>query len=272
MKNLKSLKNNKIIITGAAGGMGSVLSIELAKEGANLVLVSTNADKLKPIQKEIEEIGGKSEVIVADLGSIEGIKAAAEEFSKIKDLDMIINLAGATYFGETVNQDYDNIQFLYNVNLLAPTMLTQAVLPEMIKNNSGHIVNIGSTIGSVAFPLFSTYAAAKFGLKGFSESIRREFDGTGIKVTYIAPRGTKTKMITDSMAKMVKKMGMTMDSAEDLVQGMLLAIKLEKKNHMVGFQESIMIKLNQISSSIVDKMMKSKIKFMREALKEESGN
>ncbi len=145
---MKNFKDKKIIISGALGGIGLEVCKILNEIGAKLILISSNEKKLQEFCAQFKN----ANYIVADFSTQEGIKDAAAIISEIDNIDYLINLAGISYFGSFGLQKFDEIVKLYNINLLAPIALSQAVLPDMIKNNSGHIVNVGSIFGSIAFP------------------------------------------------------------------------------------------------------------------------
>jgi len=138
------------------------------------------------------------------------------------------------------------------VNLLAPMWLTRAMLPVMQEQNSGHIVNVGSIFGSIGFAYFTTYSATKFGLRGFSEALRRELADTGIKVSYIAPRAVKTPMNSDVVMRMGEATKMNMDEPELVVAKIIEAIESDKKDAYFGFPESLFVRINALLPRIVD--------------------
>lgn len=260
--------NKKIIITGAAGGIGTEVVKLLAKEKANLFLLGSSAEKLSKLQDEVKTLGGSANFAVIDLSNISGIKDAAAIISEIDNPDILINLAGISYFGSFGLQKFAEIEQLYNINILAPTILTQAILPEMVKKNSGQIVNIGSIFGSIAFPYFATYSTSKAALRSFSESLRRELDGAGVKVTYIAPRAVKTKINEGLNSQFLQKTKTAIDEPEKVAKQILCAISKQKKNAYLGFPEKLFVRLNYLLPSLVDKALKQPTQIAKELLTE----
>lgn len=249
---MTKLSNKKIIVTGATGGIGAPLVKLLAKEKAELFLLSSSIEKLQKLREEIDKTGSKINLIETDLSSSEGIKKAAAEISKIADADILINLAGISYFGSLGLQKFEEIEKLYNINLFAPTILSQAVLPEMVKNRSGHIVNIGSILGSIAFPFFASYSASKSGLRGLSESLRRELQDSEVKVSYIAPRTVKTTINEGVATEFHKATKTKVDEAEDVARKILTRVKSPKNYSYFGFPESVFVRLNYLLPALVD--------------------
>lgn len=267
---MKNFKDKKVIISGAAGGIGVELTRLFAKEGAKLFLLSSSAEKLVKLQNEVKELGGVANHFAVDLSTIEGIKDAAAIISEIDDVDLLINLAGVSYFGSFGLQKFNDITKLYNVNLLAPTILSQAVLPEMVKRGSGHIVNIGSFFGSIAFPYNVTYCASKGGLRAFSEALRREVAPAGIKVSYIVPRAVRTPINQGVAEEFNRQTKVKVDEPEVAAAKIFSAIKCQKKYAYLGFPESFFTRLNYLLPSVVDCALKKQGEVAREILTEKN--
>jgi len=139
------------------------------------------------------------------------------------------------------------------VNAIGPMLFTRAVLPTMLEQNSGQIVNIGSTFGSIGFAWFSVYSASKFALRGFSQSLRRELAETGIEVSYIAPRAVKTAINSQDVYDMANAIKMNMDEPELVAKQIMTAIRRRKKECHLGFPESLFVRINAIFPGLVDR-------------------
>ncbi len=263
---MQNFSNKKIIITGATGGIGEPLAKILISEGAEIFLISSRSENLEKIKNSIESTNNKCHVFKADLSNEEGILSAAQFISEIDNPDILINLAGISYFGSLGQQKFSEIKSLYNVNLLAPTILSQAVLPKMIARNCGQIVNVGSIFGSISFPFFATYSASKSGLRGFSEALRRELSTTEVKVSYIAPRAVKTKINHGSVEEMLEKSKTAIDDPNLVAQKIAQAIKSQKKNSYFGFPESLFVRVNYLLPNLVDCALKPQAKLASEIL------
>ena len=254
------LKDKRIVLTGAAGGMGSILAKELVKRGANLAMVDANADTLASIAAELPG----AHAITGDLSSASGCSQVTEQcLEKLAGIDMLINLAGINSFAAYEDESPEKIEAMLHINLLAPMWLSRALLPIMQKNNAGRIVNVGSIFGSIGFAYFSVYSASKFGLRGFSEALRREVADTNIKITYIAPRAVKTPMNSDALMRMGKATKMNMDAAEDVVKKIIAAIDNDRKDIYFGFPESFFVRLNVLFPRLVDKALAAQNRIAR---------
>ncbi len=189
------LKEKVVLVTGASSGFGAVAAKLFAQEGCKVILAARRMDRLEELAEELRAMGGEAlpiEVDVTRLAEIEAmVNAALDRYDRI---DILFNNAG---FGrldwlETLDPIQD-IQAQINVDLLGVIWTARAVLPQMYKQRSGHIINMSSVAGWAAPPLYTVYAAAKFGVRGFTEALRREVSPFGVKVSGIYPGGAATE-------------------------------------------------------------------------------
>ncbi len=180
--------SSRILLTGASGGIGTHLSEVLARKGARLMLVANPGVDLRVVQKRVIELGGKADYLVADLRTDEGIIATAEETQRVLGgVDVLINNAGIEYtiaYHDLAEQDMLDVM---NVNLIAAMRLTLRLLPGMLAQKRGHIVNMSSLAGRAAPAFQEPYAASKAGLVGFTSSLRATYRGTGVSASVICP-------------------------------------------------------------------------------------
>jgi len=254
------LNGKRVILTGAAGGMGSILAGLLAGKGAKLALVDANAEALDELAKTIPG----SVPVAGNLATREGCELVAKQAAEaLGGVDLLVNLAGIMSFSAYEDEDDARIELLMHVNLIAPMLLTRAVLPAMQAQNSGHIVNVGSMFGSIGFAYFAAYSASKFGLRGFSQALRRELADTKIGVTYVSPRAVKTAINTGPIMRMNEATRTNMDEPE-AVAGMILgAIESEEKEAYFGFPESLFARINGIFPGVVDNGTKAQNRIAR---------
>lgn len=251
-----NLKNTRILVTGAAGGIGSRLCAELSTAGANLALHGLTEAPLQALQHSLESSRSRAEMIVLDLmenGAGNTLVAMAAQ--KLGGLDMVINLAGVQTFKALDNLSTEQIDRQIALNLTVPVHINQVAARLFSRQNSGTIVNIGSTFGSIGFAQFSVYSAAKFGLRGFSEALRRELRDTAVEVLYIAPRATQTAMNSAAMYEMAEKTNMNIDTPEAVAKHILRAIQNQKANTYIGLPEKFFCKLNALFPGLVDRAL-----------------
>jgi short-subunit dehydrogenase len=144
------------------------------------------------------------------------------------------------------------LERLLQLNLVVPMLLARQVLPRLLAQGQGRIVNIGSTFGSIGFAWFAAYSASKFGLRGLSEALRRELEGTGVGVTYVAPRAVKTPLNTGAVYRMAEVTKMNMDDPEWVAERIVQAIESDAKDVYLGFPEKLFARLNGFLPRLID--------------------
>jgi len=259
------VRDKNIVLTGAAGGIGSLLAARLAERGARVVLVDANEDALKKVSAGIKH----SKTIAGDLSSDEGCLAVADAAKKaFGQIDVLINLAGLMSFRCFEDEEIAVMDRIIQVNLLGAMRLTRHLLPGMVERNDGRIINVGSVFGSIGFAYFSAYSASKFGLRGFSEALRRELHDTNVKVMYVAPRAVKTPLNTGRIMRMGAETGMNMDAPEHVVGKILKAVENDRKEVYIGFPESFFVGINMLFPRLVDKATAAQNRIARKFAKE----
>jgi len=236
---MQRLDGQKIILTGAAGGIGSLVAERLRALGAHV----TGVDRA-PCPACDESLQG-------DLATPEGQAALTSQLAA-RHVDMLINIAGVQYFGLAERQTPESLWLGYAVNLIAPAMLATAVLPQMKARGSGQIVNIGSVLGSINYPYFAAYSSSKAGLRGYSEGLRRELHGTGIAVTYFAPRAVNTAFNNSEVNNFLSLAGMAADHPAFVADRIVVAILKRKANASIGFKERLFMAINALAPRMID--------------------
>lgn len=263
-----NLSESRVVLTGAGGGIGSQLALQLSKKGARLVLVDINEAKLNSLAEEIRGQEGSAVPVLADLSSSAGQAAVVETALKaLGGVDILINNAGILSFCEFSSQPQGGIEAMIQTNIAGPILLTRAILPHFIQKNSGKIVNIGSTFGTIGFGYFSVYSATKFAIRGFSEALRRELDNTKIEVCYVAPRATRTPLNTNVVVQLNEKTGVAMDDPKDVAALIIGAIEQDREDCYIGWPEKFFARLNSLLPRIVDGALKKNNAVAREMLK-----
>jgi len=178
-------------------------------------------------------------------------------------VDILINSAGVLDFTLLQEQDATRIVQMMHINAVVPLQLTRALLPKLLTQNGGQIVNIGSIFGSIGFPHYATYSASKFAVHGFSQALRRELLDTDITVTYVAPRAIKTPMNDEVAAKMLAATKTAMDEPHVVVAEIIKAIEADKQEHYIGQPESFFAWLNGFLPSVVSMGLKKPTRIAR---------
>ncbi|MBU0903730.1 MAG: 3-ketoacyl-ACP reductase [Planococcaceae bacterium] len=194
-----SLKGKNAIITGAGRGIGYAVAIALAKEGVNVGLVARSKEQLEKVGKEVEALGVKAAFAVADVSKNEEVTKATEFITNELDaIDILINNAGIAKFGNFMDLEIDEWEKIIQVNLMGVYYVTRAVLPGMIEQKSGDIINISSSAGQKGAPITSAYSASKFGVLGITESLAMEVRKHNIRVTALTPSTVATDLAIDN--------------------------------------------------------------------------
>ena len=197
MEDHMEAKGKVVIVTGASSGIGEATAREFAKEGSKVVLAARRVDRLEALAKEIDAMntGAQALVVQADLAKLEDIQALiTKTIEKFGRIDVLVNNAGFGRLDWLENLDpVKDIQSQFDVNVMGVVQTTRQALPVMIKQRSGHIINMCSMAGLVATPTYTIYAACKHAVHGFSEALRREVKPWGIDVSMIYPGGVTTE-------------------------------------------------------------------------------
>ncbi|WP_198416631.1 SDR family NAD(P)-dependent oxidoreductase [Cryobacterium ruanii] len=219
------LRNRHGIITGAGQGIGRALAIEFGSRGAHLLLVGRKESTLTATARLVEAAGGSAEVLTQDLtlpGSADRVVEAVDSWTTI---DLLVNNAGNVRAGRLERTSEADIRSMIDLNLVAPVLLTRALLPRLRAgaDRDSIILNISSGIALVGMPFYSVYAATKAGLARFGESLRRELTGMGVHVATVYPGATDTDMMTSQNAG--ADLGWERRSLDDVISDLLSGLE-----------------------------------------------
>ena len=192
---MQTFQGRTAFLTGAASGIGRCLAIELAQAGCNLCLVDVNAEGLKKLAAELEPSGVRTMLFPCDLTDRKAISATtAAALHQSGGIDLLINNAGVAFYGSTHQITQAQWDWLMSINLLAPIQIVHELLPALLLRPDAHIVNMCSISGLVAAGRFTAYQTSKYGLIGFTESLRAEYGRLGLGVTGICPGPVLTNL------------------------------------------------------------------------------
>ncbi len=249
------LGNARILLTGASGGLGSALARSLSWAGAEILLAGRDAGKLNALR---EHLRTRSDVVVADLNREEGIAAVART-ARDFDINVLINNAGVGGFGLLDHQAWEEVERTLSTNLLTPIRLTQALLPWLKAQPQAAIVNVGSTFGSIPFAGFAAYSAAKAGLRGFSQALRRELADSRVDVIHLAPRAIDTPLNSPAVNALNRALGNHSDTPEAAAKKIVEILKRGDRERHIGFPESLFAWLNGVMPRLVDQGLAGKL-------------
>jgi 3-oxoacyl-[acyl-carrier protein] reductase len=190
------------LVTGSTRGIGKETTLLLLKKGLNVIISSRSQDSVDNVIEEIlDKFPSKKENIL-------GLKCDVSKHSEVKTLvdvsvkrfgriDVLVNNAGIVYFKSIMDTTEEEWDKTIDTNLKGVFLFTKEVLPYMIENKSGVIINVSSGAGKYGFPNLSAYCASKFGVIGLTESVAKEVTDYNVKIMAICPGGVDTKMIKD---------------------------------------------------------------------------
>ncbi|WP_298364890.1 3-ketoacyl-ACP reductase [uncultured Lutibacter sp.] len=192
------LKNKKAIITGGSRGLGRATALAFAKEGIDVAITGRNEEKLKETTEEIKALGVNAVYEVFDVGNYEEVKTGIKNIiSNLGGVDILINNAGIAAFGPFGEMEVSVFESMIQVNVLGMYYVTKEVLPYILENNQGDIINVSSTAGLNGNANLTAYSASKFAVIGFSESLMKEVRKNNVRVTTLTPSTIATDMTLD---------------------------------------------------------------------------
>lgn len=243
-----------VVLTGASGGIGSALAAALAEAGARVLLVGRRG---APLAALAESLGARAlpqrvQALAADITTAAG-RAAIRDIAAAHGCNALINNAALPCFGSFADTDAAKIDAVLKTNLVAPIQLTLALLPQLRAQPQARVLNIGSATGRLGVPGFAVYGAGKFGLRGFSETLRRELADTSVRVQYLGPRATRTAFNDTRADAFNQRTGTSVDAPEVVAQAALKLLLSGRGEKFLGFPESIAVRLNSLAPSMLDR-------------------
>lgn len=268
---MKSYKNKVAAITGAGSGIGRAIAIKLAEQGCNLAL--SDVDE-KGLQETVSQIQGvKCTYQKVDVADREAVYQWADQVvSDHGSVNIIMNNAGVA-LGDTVeNMKYEDFEWLMNINFWGVVYGTKAFLPYLKQADEGHIVNVSSVFGLIGVPTQSAYNAAKFAVRGFTESLREELEieGGNVSASSVHPGGIKTNIARNSRvgsvngitkqattpedaAKQFEKLART--TAAEAAQIILDGVRKNKARILVGFDAHVIDSMQRLLPTTYQKLL-----------------
>lgn len=254
----REIKNSRAIVTGASSGIGRATALELARNGADVVVVARREDRLRQLVAEIAATGRKVEPVVGDICDPQtrqrALDAARDEFG---GLDILMNNAGVGAMGLFADADPERVRRLMEVNFFSLVEMTRSALPLLKQGVRPIVVNTSSILGHRGVPYSSEYAASKFAVQGFSESIRAEFAQLGIDVLVISPGTTETEFFDRVIERTAEPKWPEHKpiSAARVAVAIVRAIRAGKHEIIPYRWGRVLCWLNRLSPNLVDRLM-----------------
>mgnify|MGYP002640346911 CR=1 FL=1 len=245
-----SLKGKVVLITGASSGFGEHAAKLFAQEGCRVVLAARRLNLLQQLADEIQDAGGEALAIPVDVAECSEIDVMVKSTLDIYgQIDILFNNAGFGQLDWLENLDMKrDIETQIAVNLTGLIQVTRAVLPHMIEQGSGHIINMSSIAGFTAAPLYSVYAATKFGVRGFTNALRCEVRHFDIRVSGIYPGAAATEfskhIAKDSIKNSFKSPVWMLMTSEFVAQQVVKTAKRPRRALILPWWMSVVVFLN----------------------------
>ena len=240
------VSNSVVIITGAASGIGRELAIQAAQQGASVIATDVNEDGLLETRQHVVQ-QERIQTYLLDVASPEAIKQFADQIIPTlagRNLVLINNAGVGLLSGSFDQTEVADMEWLFAINFWGAVRLTKAFYPYFLNQQKGHIVNISSVFGLIGFPHQSAYSPAKFALRGFTETLRIELMGTGVRTTSVHPGGINTSIAKNSrvMSHMTSTHSQAIDQfaqvartqPREAARQILRAVERKKQRLLIG--------------------------------------
>jgi len=185
-----ALEKKTVVITGASSGIGRASALEFARRGANLALAARRGELLEEVASACRALGAECRVVVTDVTQ----RADCEHLIDVAgNVDILVNNAGFAIFDPIESAKPDDLEAMMQTNYFGAVWCSQAVLPQMLARREGTIVNVASIAGIMGYARMGGYCATKFAMIGFSETLRDEVLGRGVRVAMVCPGTVETQ-------------------------------------------------------------------------------
>ena len=246
-----------ILVTGASSGIGEAVARLFARQGYRVSLGARRLERLQAVAQGIESDGGQSIAVQSDLTRFEDIqRLISKTLDQFGQIDVLLNNAGFGRLKWLEDLDpMEDIQAQLQINLIATILVAREVLPHMIQRGSGHIINIGSLGGFVVTPTYTVYSASKFGVRGFTEALRREVGVYHVNVSGIYPGAVNTEFKQHAGIK--RKTGQTTPESlrlepEEVARAVLSVVRRPRRELIIPWQMRLTVWMNILFPGIVD--------------------
>jgi short-subunit dehydrogenase len=254
----RNLQNSRAIVTGASSGIGRAVALELARQGAGVVVVARRADRLHETAAQITAMGRPVEMVVGDITNPVARQCALDAAqAKLGGLDVLVNNAGVGALGPFADASAQRVRRVMEVNFFSLVEMTRLALPLLEQGVKPIVVNVSSIVGHRGVPNRSEYSASKFAVRGFSEAIRAEFSHLGIDVLVVSPGPTGTEFFDSEIERTTdaKWPKHTPADVDDVARQIARAI-CKGRHEIIPYRLGrLLCWLNRLSPRLVDWLM-----------------
>ncbi len=252
---MSTLPDSRVLLTGATGGIGKAIAKRLIAEGAKLLLHGRDTAELEHLRSQLNA-SAQIRVVAADITDPIGREHVLDAVRRFPGgINKVIHNAGWNQFGLFEEQTETTVNSTLQVNLMAPVLLTHALLPLLHLQHRAQLIFVTSTFGRIGHPGYAAYAASKFGLTGFAESLRRELADCDIAITTLSPRATRTALNPANVMAMNQALKVQMDPPEVVATAVVDALKKRPARRQLGWPEKLFVRLNALFPQLVDRAL-----------------
>jgi NADP-dependent 3-hydroxy acid dehydrogenase YdfG len=253
-------KTEVVMVTGASAGIGRATARAFAKRGAHIGLLARDAERLETAKQEVEELGGRAIVLVADVADENAVDAAAEKLEReFGPIDIWVNDAMVSVFSPVMEMKPEEFRRVTEVNYLGYVWGTMAALKRMRPRNHGVVVQVGSALGYRGIPLQSAYCASKFAIRGFCDSLRTELihDKKKIRICIVEMPAVNTPQFSWVRSRLPNKAQPVppIFQPEVAADAIVFAATHNRREVYVGFPTVKAVVANKIAPALLDKIL-----------------
>ena len=253
-----SLKNKVVLISGASSGFGEDAAQLFAEQGCKLVLAARRIDRLQALAEAIQRTGGEAVAIPVDVTNRADIEMMVQSALDLYGrIDILFNNAGFGRLDWLENLDpARDIETQIQVNLAGLILTTRAVLPHMLERGEGHIINMSSVAGLIAAPLYTIYSATKYGVRAFTDALRREVSPFGIRVTGVYPGPAETEFGlhtgSNSAKRSINRLASFRMTSEDVAGRVVRLARHPRRSLVIPWWYNLVIGFDTLFPAFVD--------------------
>lgn len=260
----EKLEGRVCVLTGATGGIGQALARVLSGNGVKLLLAGRDQTALGALERTLPA-ASVVDLLAGDMTDAAARQTLAER-AAAHTADTLVNLCGQNDVSLFESQHPETITRLLAANLHAPMELTRLLLPVLKHRRRPLIVNVGSVFGQIGYPGYATYCATKFGLRGFSEALRRELHDTPVRVVHVEPRATRTGMNHGVGERLNEALGNRVDTPEAVAVRIARAMATCRPRTVIGMPERLYARINALLPAIIDRSLAGQLGTLKKVL------
>ena len=250
----RTIAGSRALVTGASSGIGRAISLELARDGADLIITARRSEALASLGSEIAAMGRKWRSVTGDITDPDVREQCLAEAAALGGLDILVNNAGIGAIGPFIEADEARLRRLMDVNFFAAVEMIRGAVPLLRRATRPIVVNVGSVLGHRAVPWKSEYCASKFAMHGFTDSLRAEFADQGIDVLLVSPSTTRSEFFDKVLGEPSTAQHSAM-SPESVARRTVRAIRLGRHEIILSWGGRALVWADRICPPLINRLV-----------------